>query len=78
MSNSLKTPKEMTSDILSSLRDENNPLAILIEGYLEKCIKDHVNAAKDELLKDITQLMDAEDGKSVIYDVKSLVELFNK
>ncbi len=25
MSNSLKTPKEMTSDILSSLRDENNP-----------------------------------------------------
>ena len=74
----MKTAKEMTSDILSSLRDENNPLAILIEGYLEKCIKDHVNAAKDELLKDITQLIDAEDGKSVIYDVKGLIELFKK
>jgi hypothetical protein len=74
----MKTAKEMTSDILSSLRDENNPLAILIEGYLEKCIKDHVNSAKDELLKSITELIDAEDGKSVIYDVKGLVELFNK
>jgi hypothetical protein len=74
----MKTAKEMTNDILSSLRDENNPLAILIEGYLEKCIKDHVNAAKDELLKDITHLIDAEDGKSVIYDVKGLIELFKK
>ena len=74
----MKPAKEMTSDILSSLRDENNPLAILIEGYLEKCIKDHVNSAKDELLKSITELIDAEDGKSVIYDVKGLVELFNK
>ena len=74
----MKTAKEMTNNILSSLRDENNPLAILIEGYLEKCIKDHVNAAKDELLKDITHLIDAEDGKSVIYDVKGLIELFKK
>ena len=73
-----KTPKEMTSDILSSLRDENNPLGVLIESYLEKCIKDHVNAAKDELLKDITKLIDTEYGNSIIYDVKGLVELFNK
>ncbi len=48
----VKTAKEMTSDILSSLRDENNPLGVLIESYIEKCIKDHVRAAKDELIKD--------------------------
>ncbi len=77
MSNSLKTPKEMTSDILSSLRDENNPLAILIESYLEKCIKDHVKAAKNELKVGILPLIENENGESVIYDVKTLSELLD-
>ena len=62
----MKTAKEMTSDILSSLRDENNPLGILIESYIEKCIKDHVRATKDELMKGILPLIDEENNKSII------------
>ena len=46
-----KTPKEMTSDILTSLRDEKNPLAILIEGYLEKCLEMARKEARKEVLE---------------------------
>jgi len=60
-----KTPKEMTNDILSSLRDENNPLAILIEGYLEKCIKDHVKAARKEVL-DFVQPHDCDVNGNIV------------
>jgi hypothetical protein len=45
-----KTAKEMTSDILSSLRDEDNPLGIIIEGYLEKCLEMAKKEARKEVL----------------------------
>lgn len=71
----MKTPKEMTSDILTSLRDENNPLGILIEGYLEECIKQHRKDAVSEVLKGITPFINDENGDSVIRDVKGLIDL---
>ncbi len=46
-----KTAKEMTSDILSSLRDQDNPLGILIEGYLEQCLKMAKKEARKEVLE---------------------------
>jgi hypothetical protein len=49
----MKTAKEMTSDILSSLRDENNPLGILIEGYLEKCLEMARKEGRKEVLEHI-------------------------
>jgi hypothetical protein len=48
-----KTAKEMTSDILSSLRDQDNPLGILIEGYLEQCLKMAKKEARKEVLEHI-------------------------
>lgn len=74
----MKTPKEMTSDILKSLRDENNPLAILIEGYLEECIKQHTKAVRVELSNGLANFVEDENGRSVIHDVKGLVEFINK
>lgn len=44
----LKTAKEMTSDILSSLRIPNAPEAILIEAYIEKCLESAKKEGKDE------------------------------
>ena len=46
-----KTAKQMTSDILSSLRDENNPLGVLIESYLEKCLEMARKEARKEVLE---------------------------
>ncbi len=73
-----KTPKEMTSDILTSLRDENNPLAILIEGYLEECIKQHKKAVKTEILNGLSDFIEDENSRSVIHDVKGLIDFVNK
>lgn len=47
----LKTAKEMTSDILTSLQDEKNPLAVLIEGYIEKCLESAKKEARKEVLE---------------------------
>lgn len=74
----MKTPKEMTSDILTSLRDENNPLGILIEGYLEECIKQHKKAVRVEILNGLSDFIEDENGRSVIHDVKGLIDLINK
>jgi hypothetical protein len=52
-----KTAKEMTNDILSSLNDQNNPLAILIEGYLERCLE----MAKKEERKEILEFIQHHD-----------------
>ena len=73
-----KTPKEMTSDILKSLRDENNPLAILIEGYLEECIKQHKKAVRVEILNGLSDFIEDENSRSVIHDVKGLIDFINK
>jgi hypothetical protein len=35
-----KTPKEITNDILTSLRMETSPARIIIEMYLEKVIEE--------------------------------------
>jgi hypothetical protein len=74
----MKTPKEMTSDILSSLRDKDNPLGILIEGYLEECIKQHKKAVRMEIANGLANFVEEENGSSVIHDVKGLVEFINK
>jgi hypothetical protein len=74
----MKTPKEMTSDILKSLRDENNPLAILIEGYLEECIKQHKKAVRVEILNGLSDFIEDENSRSVIHDVKGLIDFVNK
>ena len=43
----MKTIKEITGDILQSLGEENNPIGILLEGYLHKVITDIV---KDKMV----------------------------
>ena len=43
----MKTIKEITGDILQSLGEENNPIGILLEGYLHKVITDIV---KDKMI----------------------------
>lgn len=43
----MKTVKEITEDILKSLGQENNPIGILLEGYLHKVITDIV---KDKMV----------------------------
>ena len=43
----MKTIKEITEDILKSLGQENNPIGILLEGYLHKVITD---IAKDKMI----------------------------
>jgi hypothetical protein len=43
-----KSPQEMTSDILKSLRKEGAPEAILIETYLDVIIKRHKAEAVQE------------------------------
>ena len=44
----MKTVKEITEDILKSLGQENNPIGILLEGYLHKVITD---IAKDKMIE---------------------------
>lgn len=44
----MKTVKEITGDILKSLGQENNPIGILLEGYLHKVITDIV---KDKMIE---------------------------
>lgn len=60
----VKTAKEMTSDILTSLRDENNPLGILIEGYLEKCLEMARKEARKEVL-DFVQPHDVDGNGNI-------------
>ena len=43
----MKNVKEITTDILQSLGQENNPIGVLLEGYLHKVITD---IAKDKLV----------------------------
>jgi len=43
----MKTVKEIAGDILKSLGEENNPIGILLEGYLHKVITDIV---KDKMI----------------------------
>ena len=43
----MKTIKEITGDILQTLGEENNPIGILLEGYLHKVITDIV---KDKMI----------------------------
>ena len=45
-----KSPQEMTSDILKSLRKEGAPEAILIETYLDVIIKRHKAEAVQEYI----------------------------
>ena len=40
--------KQMKCDILKSLRQENNPVGILLDAYLSKMVKDIV---EDELIR---------------------------
>lgn len=44
----MKTVKEITGDILQSIGQENNPIGVLLEGYLQKVITDIV---KDKLIE---------------------------
>ncbi len=73
----MKTPKEMTSDILTSLRDENNPLGILIEGYLEECLKQHKKYIIDDILNGVSNFIDNENDNSVILDIKGLIDFIS-
>ncbi len=43
----MKTIKEITGDILQSLGQGNNPIGVLLEGYLHKVITDIV---KDKMV----------------------------
>ena len=43
----MRTVKEITEDILKSLGQENNPISVLLEGYLHKVITDIV---KDKMI----------------------------
>jgi hypothetical protein len=45
-----KSPQEMTSDILKSLRKEGAPEAVLIETYLDVIIKRHKAEAVQEYI----------------------------
>jgi hypothetical protein len=73
-----KTAKEMTSDILKSLRDENNPLGILIEGYLEQCLKMVKKEARKEVL-DFVQPHDCDvNGNIVECNYHTLFDILTK
>lgn len=48
----LKTAKQMTDDILSSLRIPNAPEAILIEAYIEKCLESAKKEGEIEALEE--------------------------
>ena len=44
--------KQMKSDILKSLGQENNPVGILLDAYLSKMVKDIVkDIVEDELIR---------------------------
>ena len=43
----MTTVKEITGDILKSLGQENNPIGVLLDGYLHKVITDIV---KDKMI----------------------------
>jgi hypothetical protein len=55
-----KSPQEMTSDILKSLRKEGAPEAILLETYLEVIIKRHRSEAVQEYIDSQTEKKDVE------------------
>ena len=73
-----KTAKEMTSDILSSLRDENNPLGILIEGYLEQCLKMAKKEARKEVLEFVQPHNVDVKGNIIECDYHTLLDMLNK
>jgi hypothetical protein len=73
-----KTAKEMTSDILSSLRDENNPLGVLIEAYLEKCLEMTRKEVRKEIL-DFVQPHDCDvNGNIVECNYHTLFDMLTK
>ncbi len=55
-----KSPQEMTSDILKSLRKEGAPEAILIETYLDVIIKRHRAEAVQEYIDSQNEKKDVE------------------
>ena len=55
-----KSPQEMTSDILKSLRKEGAPEAILIETYLDVIIKRHRAEAVQEYIDSQSKKTDIE------------------
>jgi hypothetical protein len=55
-----KSPQEMTSDILKSLRKEGAPEAILLETYLEVIIKRHRSEAVQEYIDSQNEKKDVE------------------
>jgi hypothetical protein len=55
-----KSPQEMTSDILKSLRKEGAPEAILIETYLDVIIKRHRSEAVQEYIDSQNEKKDVE------------------
>ena len=55
-----KSPQEMTSDILKSLRKEDAPEAILLETYLEVIIKRHRSEAVQEYIDSQNEKKDVE------------------
>ena len=52
-----KTAEQMTKDILSALRKDDAPEAVLLEIYLEK----YLNMAKKEGLKDVLGFVEKHD-----------------
>ncbi len=55
-----KSPQEMTSDILKSLRKQDAPEAILIEAYLDVIIKRHRAEAVQEYIDSQNEKKDVE------------------
>ena len=56
----VKSPQEMTSDILKSLNKQNAPEAILLETYLEIMIKRHRAEAVQEYIDSQSKKPDVE------------------
>jgi hypothetical protein len=64
----MKTPQEMTSDILKSLNNENAPERSFIESYLEKAIKRHRAYATNEAIESFIK----RKSKFVIIDLRNM------
>jgi hypothetical protein len=73
-----KTAEQMTKDILSALRKDDAPEAVLLEIYLEK----YLNMAKKEGLKDVLGFIEKHDvdidGNIVNCNYHMLFDLLKK
>lgn len=73
-----KTAEQMTKDILSALRKDDAPEAVLLEIYLEK----YLNMAKKEGLKDVLGFVEKHDvdidGNIVNCNYHMLFDLLKK